>query len=417
MNKVLSLLGSMKTMAALMLVFAVAIGYATFIENDYGSMTAKADIYNARWFEILLALLAINLTLNIINFNMARRGKWLVFIFHIAFLIILVGATVTRYMGFEGMMHIREGSSSDVIISAEPYVSLKVIKGDKTYDFKETLFLSKRSSNHFERTLEVEGEQIHVKLDSYMGDATYEAVADPKGEPLFNLMVTGAQGAQQVSLKQGEFIEANDVVIDFDSNKTFDKPIIALSVEGDKPYLSTPATLATLSMDTQKTSTIASGKHEMTKRTLFQSAQSGFVLRDFIPKASMKLVSSSKKGPMMQQASQDALTLGFISGYIKETAVVLGSAGEVGEAKKVVLGDISVEASYGSIERKLPFAIGLRDFELERYPGSMSPASYASEVSVIDPLNQAKFDFRIYMNHILDYQGYRFFQSSFDQDE
>ncbi len=415
MNKVLSLLSSMKTMAILMLVFAISIGYATFIENDYGSMTAKADIYNARWFEILLALLAINLTLNIINFNMARRGKWLVFIFHVAFLIILVGAAVTRYMGYEGMMHIREGESSDVILTAEPYLSFKVTKGNKTYDFKETLFLSKRSSNSFERTLEVEGEQINVKLDSYMGDARYEAVADPKGSPLFNLMVTGAQGAQQVSLKQGEFVEANDVVIDFDSNKTFDKPIIALSVEGDKPYLSTPATLATLSMDTQKTATIASGKHEMTKRTLFQSTQSGFVLRDFIPKASMQLVSKPAKGPMMQ--GHDALTLTLTSGDKKESIVVLGSVGEVDAAKKIALGDTPIEIAYGSIERKLPFAIALRDFELERYPGSMSPASYASEVSVIDPANQEKFDFRIYMNHILDYQGYRFFQSSFDQDE
>jgi hypothetical protein len=202
MNKVLSILGSMKTMAALMLVFAVTIGYATFIENDYGSMTAKADVYNARWFEILLALLAINLTLNIINFKMARKGKWLVFIFHVAFLIILVGAALTRYMGYEGVMHIREGSSSDFILSAEPYVTFKVTNGDKTYDFKENLFLSKRTSNAFERTLEVDGEQIHVNLDSYMGDARYEAVVDPKGEPLFNLMVTGAQGAQQVSLKK-----------------------------------------------------------------------------------------------------------------------------------------------------------------------------------------------------------------------
>ncbi|DAB38110.1 MAG TPA: cytochrome C biogenesis protein, partial [Sulfuricurvum kujiense] len=120
-----------------MLVFAVTIGYATFIENDYGSMTAKADVYNARWFEILLALLAINLTLNIINFKMARKGKWLVFIFHVAFLIILVGAALTRYMGYEGVMHIREGESSDFILSAEPYVTFKVTKGDKTYDFKE----------------------------------------------------------------------------------------------------------------------------------------------------------------------------------------------------------------------------------------------------------------------------------------
>ena len=415
MNKVLSFLSSMKTMAALMLVFAVAIGYATFVENDYGSMTAKADIYNARWFEILLALLAVNLTLNIINFNMARRGKWLVFTFHAAFLIILVGAAVTRYMGYEGAMHIREGESSDVIISAEPYVTFNVVKGEKTFDFKENLFLSKRTSNHFERILDVDGEQIHVKLESYMGDAHYEAVADPKGSPLFNLMVTGAQGAQQVSLKKGEFVEANDIVIDFDSNKTFDKPVIALSVEGEKAYVTTPAALSTLSMDTQQTASLNAGKHEILKRTLFQSAQSGFVFRDFLPKASMQLVSKPAKGPMVQ--GEDAITLTLSRADKKESIVVLGSVGEIGEGKKVALDDMVIEVAYGSIERKIPFAVALRDFELERYPGSMSPASYASEVSVIDAANQEKFDFRIYMNHILDYQGYRFFQSSFDQDE
>ncbi|MDD5159418.1 MAG: cytochrome c biogenesis protein CcsA [Sulfuricurvum sp.] len=420
MNKLHSLLSSMKTMAALMLIFAVSIGYATFIENDYGTMTAKADVYNARWFEILLGLLALNLVLNIINFNMARKAKLLVFTFHASFLIILVGAAVTRYAGYEGTMHIRESEQSDILVSSEPYISFNVLKDGKSYPFKEPLYLSKRTSNHFERTLAVEGESINVKLDQYMGDAHYEAVADPKGSPLFNLMVTGAQGAEQVSLKRGEFVEANDIVIDFESNKTFDKPVVALTVEGDKAYIDTPATLNTLSMDTQQSSTLAVGKHEMTKRTLFQTAQSGFVLRNFFPKASMQLVSKASKGksgPMMQQAqSQDALTLSFVSGDKKSTEVVLGSPGDVGEPKRIMLGDTVIEASYGSIERKLPFAIKLRDFELERYPGSMSPASYASEVSVIDPAAQ-KFDFRIYMNHILDYQGYRFFQSSFDQDE
>jgi cytochrome c-type biogenesis protein CcsB len=410
----------MKTMAVLMLVFAVAIGYATFIENDYGSMTAKADVYNARWFEILMALLAINLILNIINFKMARKGKWLVFLFHVAFLIILVGAAVTRYVGYEGTMHIREGESSDILVSSEPYLSFKVVKNDKTYTFKEPLYLSKRSSNSFGRELAVEGEKINVKLDGYMGDARYEAVADPKGNPLFNLMVTGAMGAQQVSLKRGEFIEANDIVIDFDSNKTFDKPVVSLSVEGDTPFINTPVSLATLSMDTQKTSGLNAGKHEMMQRTLFQTPQSGFVMRGFFPKATMKLVSASangKKGPMMQQGSQDALTLSFASKENKAVEVVLGAPGDVGEFKKIVLGDMTIEASYGSIERKLPFGLALRDFQLERYPGSMSPASYASEVTVEDPANQEKFDFRIYMNHILDYEGYRFFQSSFDQDE
>jgi len=415
MNKILSILSSMKTMAALMLVFAVSIGYATFVENDYGTMSAKADIYNARWFEVLLALLALNLVLNIIRFKMARREKTLVFLFHVAFLIILVGAAVTRYIGYEGMMHIREGESSDVILSSEPYLSFAVEKGGKTADFQKKLFLSKRSSNHFEQVLSTGAEPIDVKLDSYMGDARYEAVADPKGAPLFNLMVTGAQGAQQITLKEGEFVEANDVVIDFNSTKTFDKPVVALSVEGDKAFMTASVDLATLSMDTQQSAKLPSGKHELTKRTLFQSAQSGFVMRDFFPKGSVKLVSKPSKGPMMQ--GHDALTLTLKQGEKQATVEVLGTVGEEGEAKTVVLGDTTVKVSYGSIERHLPFAIELNDFQLERYPGSMSPASYASEVTVHDPTAGVIMPFRIYMNHILDYKGYRFFQSSYDQDE
>ena len=415
MNKILSFLGSMKTMAVLMLVFAVAIGYATFIENDYGTMTAKADIYNARWFEILLALLAVNLVLNIINFKMARKAKWLVFLFHAAFLVILAGAAVTRYIGYEGVMHIREGEKSDVITSAEPYVTFTIEKGDKSYTFREPLYLSKRSSNDFERTLQVGGEAVEVRLDAYMGDASYEAVADPAGKPLLQMMVTGDQGAQQISLGEGEFVEANDVVLDFNSGKTFDKPVISISVEGEKAYLNAPQELMTLGMDTQQSAPLSAGKHELLGRTLYQSAQSGFVLRKFLPKASMKLVSVPAKGPMMKGA--DALTLAFEKGSDAARITVMGIPGEIGEAKTVQLGDLHIGVSYGSIERKLPFALGLRDFELERYPGSMSPASYASEVTVLDEASNKNFDFRIYMNHVLDYQGYRFFQSSYDQDE
>ncbi|WP_298693134.1 cytochrome c biogenesis protein CcsA [uncultured Sulfuricurvum sp.] len=419
MTKILSFLGSMKTMAALMLIFAVSIGYATFVENDYGTMTAKADIYNARWFEVLLGLLALNLILNIINFNMARKAKAFVFLFHAAFLIILVGAAVTRYMGYEGTVHIREGESADSMVSAEPYVTFNVHKGEKNYSFKEQLYLSKRSSNHFERDLQIDGQNIHVKLDSYMGDARYEAVADPKGEPILNLMVTGAEGAQQISLKPGEFVEANDIVIDFNSTKSFNKPVIALSVEDGKLLMDVPMELATLSMDTQQSSQLPQGKHEMSRRTLFQTAQSGFVLRDFIPQGVMKLTSGkpAKKGPMMQGGGEDALTLSFNSGDAKATTVVLGTPGEIGDPQHVALRDTQIDVSYGSIERKLPFAIALNDFQLERYPGSMSPASYASEVTLLDPSAGVKMPFRIYMNHILDYKGYRFFQSSFDQDE
>ena len=72
-------------------------------------------------------------------------------------------------------------------------------------------------------------------------------------------------------------------------------------------------------------------------------------------------------------------------------------------------GGTIVTLSYGSKIIDLPFSIALRDFELQRYPGSMSPSSYASEVTVIDEAKGQKYDFRIFMNNTLEHGNYKFF--------
>ena len=79
------------------------------------------------------------------------------------------------------------------------------------------------------------------------------------------------------------------------------------------------------------------------------------------------------------------------------------------------MGGLYFNISYGSKNYYTPFSIKLRDFQLERYPGSMSPSSFAAEVTVKD--GKVNEDHRIFMNTVLDYRGYRFFQSSYDQDE
>lgn len=72
--------------------------------------------------------------------------------------------------------------------------------------------------------------------------------------------------------------------------------------------------------------------------------------------------------------------------------------------------------AWGVDQVPLPFKLKLEKFELERYPGSNSPASYASQVEVLDGANPP-MPYRIFMNNVLDYGGYRFFQSSYDTDE
>jgi cytochrome c-type biogenesis protein CcsB len=190
MKRIIKFLFSSPMMIILLVVLAVALGAATFIEEKYDTETAGKLVYHAKWFELLFVLLVLNLFGHIKQYNLLKRKKWAGLIFHVAFIVIIIGAGITRYFGFEGVMHIREGETTNIITTSDP-----------------------------------------------------------------------------------------------------------------------------------------------------------------------------------------------------------------------------------NSEIKLPFSLQLRDFILERYPGSMSPSSYASEVTLIDPRSGLRKDYRIYMNNVLDYDKYRFFQSSYDNDE
>ena len=73
MKKILNIIFSIKTTLILLLLFAIAIGTATFVENKYDTSTADILIYNTKWFELILLLLAINFTGNIKRYKFIRR--------------------------------------------------------------------------------------------------------------------------------------------------------------------------------------------------------------------------------------------------------------------------------------------------------------------------------------------------------
>ena len=64
---------SMKVAVGLLFVFGVVIGVATFIENDYGTQTARSLIYSARWFEAFLLFFIIVLIYNMVNFKSYKK--------------------------------------------------------------------------------------------------------------------------------------------------------------------------------------------------------------------------------------------------------------------------------------------------------------------------------------------------------
>jgi cytochrome c-type biogenesis protein CcsB len=160
---------------------------------------------------------------------------------------------------------------------------------------------------------------------------------------------------------------------------------------------------------------VANDAQPVQKRILYTLGQSSFVLKQFLESAKVKIISNPDASPM--QAGQDALRFKIDVDGITKEVTLFGQVGVLAKPLRLKLNGVDIAIGYGSKILKLPFTLYLKDFQLDRYPGSMSPSSYASEVILIDKEQNINKPFRIFMNNVLAHRGYRFFQSSYDRDE
>ncbi|MCR2061871.1 cytochrome c biogenesis protein ResB, partial [Campylobacter helveticus] len=272
----------------LLFIYAFSCAVATFVENDFGTSAAKALVYNTLWFDILHILLLLNLIGIIFAHKLLQRKKYASLILHSAFIVILLGAGITRYFGVEGGMHIREGESSNTIVTRDEFIALMLYNDEgKVVEYQSFgIAFNPFLHNDFEKKVSMPNKTIDLKL------LDYKKAPDAMSNPIIKMQI---------------------------------------SFNGEtKEILLTP-------------------------------------------------------------------------NYNNENVLPFRLGGEI------------FALNWGPEEIKLPFSLSLKDFILDRYAGSMSPSSYASDIEVVD--EDKSFEYKIFMNNVLDYGGYRFFQSSYDQDE
>lgn len=116
-------------------------------------------------------------------------------------------------------------------------------------------------------------------------------------------------------------------------------------------------------------------------------------------------------------SAPDLLILDITIDDVKYEAQVYGGQGYLANYQNFNFGGTDLGLAFGNKSDELSFSLYLENFNLERYPGSRSPSSFESDVILIDPGKDLRFKHKIFMNNVLDYNGYRFFQSSYDTDE
>jgi len=401
---------SVKLASILILVFATVIGYATFIENDFGRISAKALIYSKWWFELILLTLTVSLIYNLKRYNLFRKEKITVLTFHLAFIVILIGSGITRYYSFEGMMHIREGEESNIIVSDDVFLQIKVDNRKLQLEYDKKLFLSGISNNNFSIPINFLDNDISIDYFDFLPNARDTFILSDDGVRTLHLIVPGDNGMQSEYLKDNEQKKISNYIF------TFNNPLSgAINITSNDSLLNceAPFDIGSMKMiDRSVNNFTAMSSFELSRKTLYSINELNFVLKEIIENGSDELYSSSK---VMKDGSNDALIVNINCNGASKKITLEGGKGFKSNPNESVVGGIHFNISYGSKNYYTPFRIKLRDFQLERYPGSMSPASFAAEVTVQD--DQYEKDFRIFMNNVLDYKGYRFFQSSYDKDE
>lgn len=421
---------SMRMMVVALFVFLVSIGLATFVETVYDTQTAKLMIYNASWFSVLLLYLCAGMIANIFRYRMFRAEKISILTFHLAFIVMMVGAGVTRYFGFEGQMIINEGETVAFMYSADPYLVVEVSDGVDNSSWGRKLLMSEALDPSFE-------DEVPLVVNGKMKkDATLYCVDFDKN--MVDSLVTrkdiketalgfAISGMEATYIEEGSSTllggiplsyelknEANGVQVWKEGNKFKMKSefgfrvlamaqMIELRQSGEEPADSLydivmPDSIITLE-----------------KAKLYNVQGQQFVLKDIKKHTKREWVKAPKK-----EAGFDILTVKLeVNGKMSEPIKVPGGMGQIGlqhSVEKTHEG-LYFDIQYGSKVVQLPFSVKCQDFRLERYPGSSQPSSYESDLIIKDTADRGKGTFKeLFMNNVVDHGNYRIFQSSYKPD-
>lgn len=406
---------STRLMAVLFLVFALAMGIGTFIENDYNTDTARILIYNSWWFETIMVFFVINFIGNIQRYQLFKKEKWATLLLHLSFLFIIAGAFVTRYISYEGMMPIREGATANQIFSDKTYLTVFVDgehEGEmKRKTFEKPLLLSPVVNNDFSISDEFSSIPFEIKFDNFIMNAQQKIVESKDGVTYLKMVEAGNEGRHDHYLKSGELQNIHNLL--FSLNK-YVAGAINITTEGDKVTIQAPFEGNFMRMaDKLQGKVVKNTVQPLMFRSLYNMGGAQFVFPDQPMKGKIDYVSDND---FKNKKADDALTVKIISGNEEKTVTLLGDKGKMGEPQTIKIGKLEYTVFFGSKVYELPFTVTLNDFIADKYPGTEnSYSAFESKVTVKD--GNEKFDARIFMNNILDYKGFRLFQASFDPDE
>jgi cytochrome c-type biogenesis protein CcsB len=405
-------------MSILFTVFAVSMAIGTFVENSYTTTTAREWIYDTWWFEGIMLLFVVNFIGNIKRYQLLRKKKWTTLLLHLSFILIIVGAGITRYLGEEGVMPIQEGKVSSTMLSQKTYLSVRLVGEHDGKDLQRSqnleLTLAPAIAKGKTVSTDFKGQDLDFEVVDFTGNAERVFEADPEGENYLKIVEATGGNRHDHYLKEGEVEQYHNILFSFNNPKD---GAINITLKNGHYSIETPFAGNYMRMADQKKGSVAKDTVQALQlRSLYSLAGLKVVIPDPAIKGTYITVSQDKS----RKDLEDLIKMKVSSQGESKMIELRGAKGKVNPFKEVDLAGLNVNLRYGSKEIELPFALRLTDFIAKKYPGTADreTPSYAGFRSKVDLIDEGKeVPKEIYMNNVLDHKGYRFFQSSFQPDE
>ena len=423
MRSPIKLLFSTSFSSVLLLVFSYLIAIATFIENEYGTPTANIEIFRSKWLEVIMVLLAINFLGNVKKYKMISQKKWTTLLFHLAFVVIIIGAGITRYNSFEGSMPIREGVTSDVMYTGEPYLQFKVLDPSKdskdkrsSLGYSQPNLMAETTNNDFDINFDLEDKKVVFSYVKYIHNSEYSIYEGIEGgKDLLELVYIVNGITDTMCIESGKSERVGATLIAYNAPDI--KGAVSIVEKDNKFQIFSPFRINRMRMRDRMIDTVMPGVvSEMFFAQMHNIENAQVVFRSKKENA-IKRLEGREYDTKLGDALKIKVTVLKGNDTLETERFIFGGPGRISISDRFKFAGLYINASYGSIPKKLPFKIRLDDFIMETYAGSQNPSGYRSKVTLLDKKDGLVENHEIFMNNVLDYKGYRFFQSSFDKDQ
>jgi hypothetical protein len=413
MGRIVKALASIKLAVVIILALGVATAWGTIVEARYGdAVAAQKLVYHSVWMYALMLLLSLSLIAVMVDRWPWKKRHTGFILAHIGIIILILGSVVTRYWGVDGSLSFGIGDTSRQVLVSETdltvYASLDGSSYRKVFDREVDFFLRPPTGSS---PVEISLSDASLKVVDYYPYAFREQkivesdednsapavrfqLQNPNVSVTDWLIQSGAGRGAVKDLGPAQVMLTSDPQADIQADLQ-GKNTIVLRPRGKEEVLDYEIHTASTPGKIQK-GTVRPGE-------TVETGWMGLVLRvlKYMPKAKEEI--TFRPTDAMTPLTTAALKVEF-NGRPQWMSI--------NSMLKLFTDQAVYIVTYANRRIDIGFDLELLDFRIGRYQGTMRAASYESLVKA-----PVIGEHLISMNEPLKFNGYTFYQASFQEDE